>query len=125
MYDSTFMTLDMIYQAALEAGITPTTRRAYRRDVRYLSSWTKHTHKKTESYPVSIDLVVKFILEHTGHMNPKVGKKLLNIGLRAKAGPLRVRTLRRYLASLSVAHSEHGAATPTQNPQIKLLLRRL
>ena len=37
---------------------------------------------------------------------------------------MKITTLRRYLASLSIAHQERGLASPTLSPNVKILLRR-
>ena len=93
----------------IEQGTAKSTRRAYDRDIKYFFSWlTKHLSLK-ESYPITVDVVIQFCLYHLSDSNPK---------------RLKVSTLRRYLASVSVGHKEAGFASPTTNDQVKLLLKR-
>jgi len=92
------------YQSILSEGTALSTRRAYRRDTRAFFAWLNSSYNQVEHYPVSEDLVVAFILD--------------------KLPDLRINTLRRYLASLSVAHQSRGLPSPTQTPRVKLLLRR-
>ena len=110
--------------AILQAGTAKSTRRAYARDVIYFWAWAQLALQQGEHYPVSEEVVTQFILDHLGHMPTHVEQPLLQKGLRRKAGPLKVSTLRRMLSSLSVAHSQHGASTPTTSSPLKLLLRR-
>lgn len=110
--------------AILLAGTAKSTRRAYKRDVLYFWAWAQLALQQGERYPVSEDTVIAFILDHLGHMSPALEQQLIQRGLRRKPGALKVSSLRRMLASLSVAHTERGAHTPTTFPQVKLLLRR-
>ena len=114
--------------AILEGGTARSTRRAYVRDVTYFWAWArlamKGTLQQQEHYPVSEDTVIAFILDHLGHLSPALEQQLIEQGLRRKPGPLKVSTLRRYLASLSVIHTEHAVPTPVNSPQVRLLLRR-
>ena len=110
--------------AILQAGTAKSTRRAYARDVSYFWAWAQLALQQDEHYPVSEEVVTQFIVDHLGYTPIHVEQQLLQKGLRRKAGPLKVSTLRRMLSSLSVAHSQHGAPTPTTSSQLKLLLRR-
>ena len=115
------------FRDSLEAGLSKASRRAYHRDLRYFWEWARIAHRKTTRYPVPLTLIIDFVIEHSrsGQMNARVEKELLDRKLRAKPGPLRIRTLRRYLSSLNVAHIEHGFASHVTDPQVSLLLRRL
>lgn len=113
------------YRNALLAGTSPSSRRAYTRDLRYFWAWAELSLAVTEHYPVSLDTVIRFVLDHGGAMDPKIEAILLQRKLRTKPGALRIVTVRRYLTSLSIAHTEHAHQSPTLLPQIKLLLRRL
>lgn len=113
------------YHAALLAGTAASSRRAYMRDLRYFWAWAELSLALTEHYPVSLDTVIRFVLDHTGALDPAIEAILLDRKLRSKPGALRITTIRRYLTSLSIAHTERGASSPTLLPQAKLLLRRL
>ena len=112
------------YSAIIEAGTAKSTRRAYARDVIYFWAWAKLALEQDVHYPVSEEVVIKFILNHIGQMSPALEKQLIKDGCKRHKGPLRIPTLRRYLASLSIAHQEAGVDTPTQAPKIKILMRR-
>ncbi|WP_275100176.1 site-specific integrase [Sedimenticola hydrogenitrophicus] len=102
--------LEQAYRAALIAGIAQSSRRAYERDVRYFWNWAQEKLGLEPVYPVAVDTLLHFILDHR----------------RAAGGKhLKITTLRRYLSSLSIAHAEHSCPSPTRDERVKLLLRRL
>lgn len=113
------------YRNALLAGTAPSSRRAYTRDLKYFWAWAELALGQTEQYPVGLDMVIRFVLDHTGAMDHEIEATLLRRKLRTKPGALRIATIRRYLTSLSIAHTEHGCTSPTLLPQVELLLRRL
>jgi integrase len=117
--------INKAYTNAIMDGTSRSTRRAYIRDTRYFWAWAEESLHFKPQYPIPTEILIQFILEHSGHMEPEVEQTLITSGLRSKPGPLCIRTIRRYLASLSVAHTEHGVASPCNDDQIKLLLRRL
>lgn len=131
LYGKNFMTttvqfnLKSVFADAIQAGTSISTRRAYERDVRYFWAWAAESLHIKPNYPVPTEALIQFILEHSGHMESEVEQTLITLGHRSKAGPLCIRTIRRYLSSLSVAHIEHGVASPCNDGQIKMLLRRL
>ena len=97
------------YAHWIESGTSKSTRRGYMRDVKYFGTWL-HTHfSEALTYPVAIERVIQFCLFHIDSQCPT---------------PLKLSTVRRYLASLSVSHAEHGVSSPTQHPKVKILLRR-
>jgi len=112
------------YAALIQAGTAKSTRRAYRRDLAYFWAWAQAALKQSVHYPVSEEMVIRFVLEHVRAMPTSVERKLMAKGLKRNSGPLKLTTLRRYLASLSVAHQEAGFASPTVSPKVKILLRR-
>lgn len=94
----------------IEQGTAKSTRRAYDRDINYFWKWTeKHLSIVKNNYPVTSDVVIQFCLYHLADNSTK---------------RLKVSTLRRYLASVSVGHKEAGYASPTTKDQVKLLLKR-
>jgi integrase len=113
-----------LYSDIVTAGTAKSTRRAYTRDVKYFWAWAQLALQQVESYPVTEEAVIRFVLEHLGHMDPNVEVRLVKDGHKHQPGPLKIRTLRRYLASLSVAHQEQGLISPTLSPNVKILLRR-
>ena len=102
-------TLTKQYQQLLDAGVSKATKRAHDGDTRRFWAYAKG-QGVTENYPVPIDLVLQYILDN---LNPD------------KSGPkLKVATLKRYLASLSVKQQTFGHPSILANPKIKILLRR-
>ena len=94
----------------IEQGTAKSTRRAYDRDIAYFWQWTEeHLSLLKNSYPVTPEVVIQFCLYHLREESPR---------------RLKVSTLRRYLASVSVGHKEAGFASPTTETQVKLLLKR-
>ena len=72
----------------IEQGTVKSTRRTYDRDIKYFWSWlAKHLSLK-ESYPVTPGVVIQFCLYYLNEDSPR---------------RLKVSTLRRYLASVSMA----------------------
>ena len=89
----------------IEQGTAKSTRRAYDRDVKYFWTWMNSHLSQNECYPATTEDVIQFCLYHLNEDSPR---------------RLKVSTLRRYLASLSIAHQEEGLP----NYQVKLLLKR-
>lgn len=54
--------------AIFEGDTAKSTRRAYQRDVRYFWAWSKLALEQNEHYPVEIESVIAFALDHLGHM---------------------------------------------------------
>jgi len=97
------------FERWIEDGTSASTRRAYQRDVHYYWHWVKTHFDIVEHYPTSIEHVLQFCLYHIDSHSPC---------------PLKLSTLRRYLASLSIKHKEHGVMSPTAHGKVRLLLRR-
>ena len=70
------------YTQALEAGLSPSTRRAYQRDVRYFWAWAHLCCHLKPQYPVALDTIIRFILDHTGQMDPGQATQLIQQGYR-------------------------------------------
>lgn len=104
-------------------GIAKSTHRAYERDIRYFENWHRLVLGVELSYPVAVSTLIRFIIDHLSHMDSAIERKLIQHHLK-RPNPLRVTTLRRYLASVSIAHQERGFDSPTSSPQVKFLLNR-
>lgn len=114
----------VVYTDIITAGTAYSTRRAYQRDVDYFWAWSQLALEQKVNYPVSVETVIRFVLDHIGHMNPDLEQQLITHHHKQQHGPLKICTLRRYLASLSIAHQEQGLDSPTLSPKVKILLRR-
>jgi len=100
--------LQKVYDQVIEAGTAKNTRLAYVRDIKSFWTWAEASLNLTEHYPIKVEALIRYILERTTQAEK----------------PLKVSTIKRYLASLSVAHQERGLESPTLNQSVKLLLRR-
>jgi len=97
------------FERWIEDGTALSTRRAYQRDVTYYWRWVNKHFDEAEHYPTTVENVLQFCLYHIDNDSPY---------------PLKLSTLRRYLASLSIKHKEHGVENPTTDGKVRLLLRR-
>jgi len=112
------------YTALIQAGTAASTRRAYARDGRYFWAWAHAAVNLSEHYPVAVETVIRFVLDHVNGPAPDTDHALIVTGHKQRPGPLKISTLDRYLASLVVAHQVRGVESPTRDPAVRLLLRR-
>jgi integrase len=90
-----------------EQGTAPNTLKAHRRDVEKFWQWANVAYGVTESYPVSVELIIQFITDHLGGIKPAVDEKLVAMGVK-KPGPHKLSTIKRRLYSLSAYHAMKG-----------------
>jgi integrase len=108
-----------------EAGIAVATSRAYARDIAYFWAWAAVAERREKpNYPVPLSLLQAYALAHLQGLSEAVVTELHARGCPVTGAPLAVATVRRRLASLSVAHSVRGVSNPCRDPGLKLLLRR-
>lgn len=117
-------TLQHDYAAVLDAGTSRSTKRAYKRDLAYFTAWHRATFKRKPRYPIAVDTIIRFILDHNGKMDTAVDAALVAASHKQKPGPITLRSIRRYLSSLSVHHNERGLKNPVRDERVRLLLRR-
>lgn len=113
--------LDLI----IDEGTAKSTKRAHQRDLKYFFSWLLISCHVEELYPVKLDYVMGFIVEHSGHMSDDVANELIRLKLKRKKGPLSPRSIRRIIGSLSAAHSVHGVENTCKHEQVRLVLKKL
>ena len=116
--------LQQDYAALLAAGTAQSTKRAYARDMAYFTAWHQQVFHRKPRYPVSVNTVIRFILDHNGKMKAVDDQVLIKAGLKRKLGAITIRSIRRYLSSLSIHHNERGIQNPVSDQQVRLLLRR-
>ena len=109
----------------IESGTAKSTRRAHVRDLRYFAEWLALSCDLELNYPVALEHVIGFIVEHAISMPRQVQVTLITRGLKKKAAPLSPRTIRRMLGSLSAMHTEKGVTNPCAHDQVRLLLKKL
>lgn len=117
--------LNKTIEALMMAGITPATKRAHIRDLRYFEIWSEFVAGTPFQMPVPTEQVLKFIVQHAQPTDSEGVKALIRTGARRKPGPLAVCTIRRMLGSLSQAHDIRGYPNPTRHRQVRTLLKRL
>lgn len=113
------------FDSLIEAGTAKSTRRAHIRDIRYFDEWLQLSCDVELHYPVALEHVIGFIIEHSIDMPIHVQSSLIERGLKKKAGPLNPRTIRRMIGSLSAQHIEKGVTNPCAQDQIRMLLKKL
>jgi integrase len=123
------LTKDDLKQVAaiIEQATAGNTRRAYRKDLTYFWSWAAAALQLQPRYPVAVDVIVKFILDHTGIMALAVDQALVDAGIKQQLGAHSVSTIRRRIVSLSMAHRYQGIkddANPCRAEPVKILLAK-
>jgi integrase len=107
-----------------EQGTAPNTLKAHRRDVEKFWQWAEVSYGVTESYPVSVELIIQFITDHLGGMKPGVEEKLVSLGVK-KPGPHKLSTIKRRLYSLSAYHAMKGIKpNPCRDKMVMTVLQK-
>jgi len=118
----------MLVAAIIEQATAANTKAAYSKDLAYFWSWAVAALGVKQKYPVDIELIVKFILDHSGSMAPGVDQALVDAGVKQRTGPHSISTIRRRVASLSMAHRFQGIKedqNPCRSEPVKLLLSKV
>ncbi|MET0115990.1 MAG: tyrosine-type recombinase/integrase [Sedimenticola sp.] len=109
----------------IDEGIADNTREAFQRDREYFERWAELRFRRTLTYPVSVETVLQFVVDHSDQMPSEIEAQLIREGYRRKSGPWALSTLRRCLASIATLHQRLNLEDPTKDNRIKLLLRRM
>ena len=119
-------TLARIQQIHKE-GTAPETIRAIRNDLNYFWSWAELAYGVTDRiYPVPVDVVEAFVVDHIKGMNLRIEHALISRGVKRKNGVHKFSTVRRRISSLSTAHEANGFTfenNPTHSFRVKKLLQ--
>ncbi len=83
-------------EAYVRAGVAPATQRAYRADLDHFEAWGG-------TIPATEDMLAAYLADH--------------------AGVLKVSTLTRRLAAISIAHGARGLPNPTASPLVRATMR--
>ena len=86
-----------------EAGKNDNTDRGHRQDLKYLRGWLDVARGEPWELPLAVGTVLAFVTFHLAP-NPVLDARLVAAGIKAKPGPHSLSTIRRRLATLSVAH---------------------
>jgi len=112
-------------KAVFEAGTAPNTRRAYQKDMLYFEAWANLARPEGACFPVPVAAVLQFISDHLGGMAAEVEAALVGESkVKAMPGPHSLATIRRRLASLSVAHETARVANPVKDSAVKETLKK-
>lgn len=108
----------------VEDGTPANTRRAYQGDVAYFAAWFQAAFPGARfAFPVPVPAVLAFVQHHVDGLPAAVEQQLVDCGAK-KPGPHRLATVRRRVASLSVAHQLQHQANPCEQPEVRMLLSR-
>ncbi len=117
----------------LIAGESENTRRTYRSAMRYWCAWVMARYGKPLTLPVSVPMVVQFIVDHTGRLKAgvlvielpaAVDAQLVEAGFKAALGPLKMATITNRLYVLSKLHQLRRQLNPCEDPEVRHLLGR-
>ena len=120
-------TIGLFSHRALDQAISPSTARAYRRDLDYFWAWmqTLHPRKRIRpKYPVPLALLFKFADVHLTGISDETVKALAKQGIGIRHRPWTVKTLKRALAALSVEHSLRAVDNHCWDGALRIRLNR-
>lgn len=118
-------TKNFMHQIFLE-GTAENTLKAYKKDLGYFKAWLEISGlgKFELNEAISVNTILRFVSDHLGNMDERVDDQLVREGVKAKLGPHCLTTIKRRLASISVAHKIKGLESPTASSQVKENLKR-
>lgn len=109
----------------IEQGISGNTRRAYRQDLAYFTSWHRVRFEQDPIWPVPVDTLLQLIVDHAGTLPEAIAGPLIRDKKRKSRAPWSINTLKRVLSTLASHHRQQGLTDPTKQGQVRLLIRRL
>jgi integrase len=109
-------------RTVLEAGTSGSTKRVYRSHLNHFWMWANEALGLEESYPVETDVIVRFIADHLGKMDPVIEKRLIERGAKNRPGPLSLSTVKVRLVVLGMAHRSRDLESPCSHKMIRKLL---
>jgi len=105
-------------------GLSASTRAAYRADLAFFWSWARIALSLVEGYPVASEVVIQYVRELLQGLDPATDQALVELGAKARLGPLRVATVERRLNALGAAHRDRELDNPCRHPDVSALLSR-
>ncbi len=107
-------------------GTAENTRRGYASDFRYLEAYYRIAFgidlATPGAYPLPVEAVERFILDHVEGLDPAVEAAMLAEEVRRSEGPHAIATIERRLATLATLHRKAGKASPTLDYRVRELL---
>lgn len=130
----------MLGEAALAAithfqseGESENTRRTYRQALRYWLAWFQVRYGQELKLPVHVATVAQFVVDHA-ETAPGAGdqqlpaahdQRLVDAGIKARAGALSLATIELRLAALARAHRDQHLPSPVEEAHVRRLLRNV
>lgn len=116
----------------LIAGQAENTVRSYRSALRYWCAWAQARYRQTVTPPVSVPMVLQFVVDHVARGNGEticelpqdIDQLLVDSGFKGHLGPLKMNTVIHRLAVLSKLHQLRRQPNPYEDPQVRHLLSR-
>lgn len=122
-------------RALLREGESPNTVRSYAGGLRYWAAWFHLRYGSTFTLPVAVPVVLQFLVDHVERSAPEgrllhdlpeaVDVALVQGGFKAEPGALALSTVLHRLSVLSKAHQVRNAPSPTRDPAVQELVRRI
>ena len=115
----------------LIAGQAENTLRSYRSALRYWCAWAQARYGKALVLPVSVPVVVQFVVDHLARgpaSRPKcelpdaIDELLVGSGFKGSSGPLKMATVVHRVAVLSKLHQLRRMTNPCEDPHLRHLL---
>ena len=123
---------DAVRELLAEAAAANTTR-SYAAALRYWAGWHQARYGVELALPASEAVVIQFLVDHIQRKNktglvselpPAIDQALVDAGLKAKVGPLKLSTVVQRVAVLSTAHKLKRLINPCELPSVRTLLSR-
>ena len=117
----------------LIAGQAENTLRAYRSAMRYWCAWAQARYGKPLTLPVSVPVVVQFIVDHAARVKDgnvvcelpaEIDLQLVVAGFKGSLGPLKMSTVTHRLYVLSKLHQLKRVTNPCEDAQVRHLISR-
>ncbi|GAB6909753.1 site-specific integrase [Desulfosarcina cetonica] len=114
--------------AIIDQATAANTRAAYRKDLTYFWAWARLSAGIDPGYPVPVDVLIKFILDHSDRMPPDIDQALVDAGVKQRPGAHSISTITRRISSISMAHRFQGIKddeNPCRSEPVRLLLAKV
>lgn len=107
----------------LDEGTPENTKLAYRKDLAYAKAWGR-VRGFGDELPYSVEAMMAFIVDHVQGLPYEADSALVRSGVKRDFGPPAISTLKRRMASLSIAHALSNMDNPCADRRVKDLLAR-
>ncbi len=112
-------------KSIIDDGTPANTKTAYKSDMNYFWTWSAAIGWAEEPvWPVPVDIVVRFVVDHLEGLDPEVEEDLIACGVKTKKGPHAISTIDRRVSALSTFHRIKGVANPCSDPTIITLMSK-